>query len=403
MTTAASVPTFSGEVGEEIQPGDFLKKFRVSMRQIAGIQDAEKIENFGDHLKSNLPAEEWYNDPTTPKATWAGFQAAFTARFPGVVKAKKTGTDLERELREMRLSPSELGKTERFGGEDVWTHVAFADKALDLAKRAGIDTGSSSIWAFRDELPDILKEKVSENQLSWQTFCTAIKGVELGHIRDGVKKYKEQQAVAEQLARLEKGTVAPPSPTAGIRNQMTRTNISTNRTSQTNTTNTNPFNSNGGGKGNLFAPTTPRPPATENQRQAFRALIAAYPMQPNTPEGTVAYLAQLQSWKDKWGDQKVTEHTGFPLRPGSDAPGSGECYACGKTGHIRGNCTASGSELTIPQERDWRAICGSVLGHRRATPMNVVGTAEGDDLASWMQSGGSEPRGDQGNAKGPSA
>lgn len=314
------------------------------MRQITGVTDKEKIESFGDHLKSGSPAEEWYSDTATPKATWAAFEAAFQVRFPGVVKAKKTGTDLERDLAAMRLKPGDLGKTEKFGGEEVWTHMVFADKALDLAKRAGIDNGSSSIWAVRDHLPDIIKEKVGESQTSWHSFCNAIKAVELGHIRDGVKKYKEMMAEKEvmtaRLARLESaGVIAPPSPTAGIRNQMSRTTISANQPNQAgggrpaNNANPNPFNAGGGGRGNLFAPGAPRAPATEAQKQAVRTRIATYPLQPDTPAGQGAYREQLRAWRGQFGDQKATEVTGFPLCPGSDPPASGECYACGRVGH----------------------------------------------------------------------
>lgn len=314
----------------------------------------------------------------------------------------------------MRLKPSDLGKTEKFGGEEVWTHMVFADKALNLAKRAGINGGSSSIWQVRDHLPDIIKEKVSKSQTSWQSFCDAIKAVELGHIRDGVKKHKEKMVEKEvmtaRLARLESiGAATPPSPTAGIRNQMSRTTITSNQPNQVggerpaNNPNANPFNA-GGGRGNLFIPGAPRAPATEAQKQAVRTRIATYPLQPDTPEGQGTYREQLRAWREQFGaDQRATELTGFPLRPGSDPPASGECYACGRTGHNRSNCNEP--NLTNPRERAWRAICGSVLGHNRAqrqVAVNIVGN-DGEDDMSWLQSAGTEDHRDQGNGGGPSA
>lgn len=192
MTSTQAVPIFSGETGEDVQPSGFLKAFRISVRPIPNMTSDEKIESFGDHLKTGSPAEEWFLDTATPKTSWNAFEAAFRARFPGVAKAKKTGTDLEREMTTMTLAVDELGKTERLGGEDVWTHVAFAEKMLDLARRAKIENGSSSIWQVRDKLPDIIKDKVSETQTTWISFCQAIKDVDLGHIKDGV-----------ELARLE--------------------------------------------------------------------------------------------------------------------------------------------------------------------------------------------------------
>lgn len=285
-----------------------MKKFRVLTRQTPALKDEERIENFGDHLKTGSPAEEWYLDTATPKTSWTAFQTAFQTRFPGVVKAKKTGTDLERDLQAMRLKPEDLGKTEKFGGEEVWTHMVFADKALDLAKRVGIDSGSSSIWQVRDHLPDIIKEKVSESQTSWQLFCQAIKAVELGHIRDGVRKYKEKMAekevMAARLTHLESARASPPpSPMAGIRNQMSRTTIASNQPNQAgggrqaNNVNPNPFNAGGGGRGNLFPPGAPRAPATEAQKQAVRIRIATYPAQPDMPAGQARWKGEMGMYR----------------------------------------------------------------------------------------------------------
>lgn len=176
------VPRFSGEADDPVQPGDFLKEFRNTMREARVTNDKDKIEAFGDYMKSNSLAEEWFADPNTPKTTWNNHQTAFTARFPGIAKAKKSGVELERDLLAMRLKIDNLGKTEKYGGEDVWTHVVFAEKALDLAKRAKIDAGSNSIWAVRDHLPDVIKDKLPEAQTDWASFCTAIKDVDLSHI-----------------------------------------------------------------------------------------------------------------------------------------------------------------------------------------------------------------------------
>ena len=45
----------------------------------------------------------------------------------------------------------DLGKKEKYAGEEVWSHVAFAKKALSLARQAKIIKGSNSIWKVRDD------------------------------------------------------------------------------------------------------------------------------------------------------------------------------------------------------------------------------------------------------------
>ena len=63
---------------------------------------------------------------------------------------------------------------------------------------------------LQDNLPEILQDKIPENQTDWTSFVKAIKAVELGHIREGVRKYKERVAEAEkiqaQLSALERCT-----------------------------------------------------------------------------------------------------------------------------------------------------------------------------------------------------
>ena len=52
---------------------------------------------------------------------------------------------------------------------------------------------------MRDELPEVLREKIPENQMSWTTFAQAIKSVDMGHIREGVRKHREKAASDAQV------------------------------------------------------------------------------------------------------------------------------------------------------------------------------------------------------------
>ena len=64
----------------------------------------------------------------------------------------------------------------------MWSHIDFVENALDLAQRAKIEKGTSSLWVVQDGLPEVLCKKVTENQMSWKTFCDAIKAINMGHI-----------------------------------------------------------------------------------------------------------------------------------------------------------------------------------------------------------------------------
>ena len=157
------VPTFAGTGNDKIQPSEFIKIFRQATR--GSFTDEESwIDGLGDYLKTGSPAKTWLNQKTTPKKMWPTFKAVFEGEFPDVNRAEKTPQDLERELLAMRLHMENLWKTERYANDNVWTHVAFAQRALDLARHAGIAMGTNNIWQVRDALPEVVREKVPEKQ-----------------------------------------------------------------------------------------------------------------------------------------------------------------------------------------------------------------------------------------------
>jgi hypothetical protein len=152
--------------------------------------DTALIEAFGNYLKTDSPAEEWYTDQDTPtaKPTWKNFETTFKTCFPGVQKAKKSPADLERELLDLKLDKKTLAATVAYGGQDGWSHVVFAEKALDLAKCAGIKKTRSLLTGVCNNLPEIFKEKISGSVETWGVFCVKIKAIDIDTLRDWVRK-----------------------------------------------------------------------------------------------------------------------------------------------------------------------------------------------------------------------
>jgi hypothetical protein len=151
---------------------------------------------------------------------------------------------------------------EKFRGEDVYTHTIFTEKIIDLAKQAKIETTTSGLWSVRDELPEVLREKVLENQTSWIAFAQAIKDVDMGHIREGVRKHREKMAsdakikadisFLKQCAAVGANIMAENtnSPTKAIRTQLANTSIA--RQPINHTPQGDIFSGFSGGGGNLF-------------------------------------------------------------------------------------------------------------------------------------------------------
>lgn len=204
------------------------------------------------------------------------------------------------------------------------------------------------------------------------------------------------------MEALRTHSITPASPTAGIRNQMSRATITMgpnqNNSHPVNTP-TDPFGTSSRGKSNLFTNTNPRAPATETQKAALRICIAAFPMQPDMPTGLENYRNQCHTWLATFGaNQRITELTGFPLHPGGAPPSSGECYVCGKVGHSQPNCT---NEQVPFKERHWRSICTTILGHGRSAPASVNFVKTAEDFG-WMNSAGFKDNTGQENGEGPS-
>jgi hypothetical protein len=79
MTSNSSMDLFSGDGDDKQQPMDFLKKFRHAMHDTQTTQDALLVKAFGDYLKTDSPAKEWYTNQNTlaTAPTWDALEIAF--------------------------------------------------------------------------------------------------------------------------------------------------------------------------------------------------------------------------------------------------------------------------------------------------------------------------------------
>ena len=253
-------------------------------------------------------------------------------------------------------------------------------------------------------MPEVLRERIPEVQANWIVFTQAIKGVNMGHIREGVRKYKEKAAhdakvntdinfLKQHTANATVGSLN--SPTKAIRTQLAGTTISQQTTSYP--AQQDLFGGIGGGRGNLFNTCPPRLPATEAEKTTIRATLALYPMKPETPEGEAAYLDQLRAWRQLNGNNHISKTTGFPLHPGGAPPGSGECYNCGQAGHRRTDCQITAAKKIPQLKATFCAICRSILWQSRCTvQINYVATSR-DDKFAWVNA---NQTGQQGNGEG---
>ena len=218
--------------------------------------------------------------------------------------------------------------------------------------------------------------------------------------------FRSHRVQQQQQQRRPPPPTAPLSPMSNasnamqsmtIRNMQTAPATTANMAPRATTANTNPFASSGG-QGNLFRQLPP--PVTSADHDALQQSLAYYPLLPNTPEGNSAWLGQLRDWRAKHGESPITPATGFPLRPGGGAPGSGECFRCGLVGH----CWDSGlcnMEAINPHEHTFWTICGCILHAVPAAQVNFVEDSGGE--FGWLSDRSLAHTVDQGNGEGSSA
>ncbi|KAF8871677.1 hypothetical protein BD779DRAFT_1453610 [Infundibulicybe gibba] len=408
------VPLFSGDRSDPVQPDEFVKAFRRAMRKGAGgtlPTDQTMVEAFEDNLKSRSPAERWFREEDRSKTAWTRVEEAFLMRFPRKEKGEDRD-ELERELWEMRLPSEELGKKRKYEGRERWPHTEYAERALDLAERAGISEAPVSVWRLEGKISNIILTRLDGKYSNWDEFCEAVKAIPASYITAELERERMVTRLADEMQRMQssmrsltlqrQATAVASPPAMGA---WARGGAGWNGPSR------GPWGSSPGGiqaatlpvpmpPAAALAPAPPRTP--EEKRAAVRAQLAAWPLQSDTEAGRAAYRVQWQTWRGQYGEARPSEDTGFPLKPGTLPVGSGECYTCGKGGHRADACTVAQPDRIPGKERVWRMVAGSILGRRGVevpASINAVGLEQEDETA-WMDYVGPGDS-EEGNGEGP--
>jgi hypothetical protein len=155
------------------------------------------------------------------------------------------------------------------------------------------------------------------------------------------------------------------------------------------------------------APRSPQQqaPATEAEKADMRQRLTTFLHQTDTDAGHATYRCQLAQWTaGRNSGDSITRGTPVPLRPGTAAVCTGECYRCGTHGHIGIQCpvpSGSANRLT-PEESRWRAICTAVLGQaNRLTGIQVH--LVDMEMEVWQEWDGGAQHTESGNGEGSTA
>ncbi|VDC04528.1 unnamed protein product [Peniophora sp. CBMAI 1063] len=376
---------------------DFQKQLtKIFFRSLAS--DADKIEYAVACFPSNSPADKWFKemktlseqtstDPTVTSAialagqvttTWSIFLTALRTRFPDPTPAQRQRAEIERSIKNAVLDVSTLGKLVDIDGRKDYTHIVFADKL-----EADVTEGQllSSDWfmtTVREKLPMAIQVLLAPSYPDWEAFLKGIRSVDVSLLEQGAAQEMETDTMRQRLASLERlmqNMKISPATTRPVPGGPPRP-ASASRAAAIPAVQAQ------------SGVTVASPPNTERVETEvqLRAVMARYPQRPDTAEGRAKYLDDVRAWHATYGrDARVTGSTGFPIRPGTEPAGTGECWQCGKKGH-RAVCSAPEAERVPQKEQVWRRVVYCIRRDIRAAQgpvgVNVVG-AEDDYMAEY--------------------
>ncbi|KAG1827349.1 uncharacterized protein BJ212DRAFT_1256638 [Suillus subaureus] len=333
-------------------PMDFLKSFNQAMRQQSITMLTDKIEAFGNYLGTGSDAEIWFKVLTaSSKATWAAFVVKFEVQWLPIIVTEKTKAEFKRELMEHLLSDTDVGTKTTLYNRECWMHEAWVTKALQLANRAGIAASTSIIWQVRGQLPSIIKDLLKADEyVDWAAFTMEVKGLKGNRFLEKKEQYNRQEYEVNVLC-VDVVCLQQCNPTqnslVALQNQLLQMSINPMKAPNTPLGNSTVLCMPTSQMNQYQQPTFTHQPVTspqllmikEDLKNAIQQLVLSFIHYLDTLAGQAAYTVQIAQWNTKWGEHtRVTQETGYSLKPGTTVIASSKCFNCGTHGYNGQNC-----------------------------------------------------------------
>ena len=113
---------------------------------MANKTDDTRKAQFSYYLQLYSIADDWFSGlAKEEKKSWSVIEKSFEKRWPKKKLIKKTEEEHKDEILGRKLKEEDLGKKEKMGGTDVYTHIAWADKMAMSVRGTGIEGSNNHI------------------------------------------------------------------------------------------------------------------------------------------------------------------------------------------------------------------------------------------------------------------
>ncbi|KAJ8083637.1 hypothetical protein PM082_009512 [Marasmius tenuissimus] len=372
MAMNMSMPSWGGEVGEELSSKNFLKRAEGWLMQTQKSEtDYTKLVKL--FYKDGSRAEKWHEELAKGEKEkgWEHFSQLLVQAFPSRETAKKKATDYIRELHALRLEMEGLDVKNK--EKNQWPHQKFADDLWELSVAGGIANTASDIYN------------------NWKTFTEELKGID-------IKVIKEKLRTAKAIEELKVGQTAlqaPGTPTTRLANAFSNIRIgqAPAQPRSSVSTATAQITYQQSQQQPLYQQPLRRSQLTDAQKEMLKANVNRYEQKPNTPEGMTLWRQDLLAFTNQWGRAPPNENMVWPIAPGTQRAGSGECFACAGPSHGR-NVQCQLSTTIGEQERNYRKFVQGTVGAFQRPVAARVYAVEAVNNVEWILAGYSQGNGE---------
>ena len=192
--------------------------------------DEKAISVFESLLAEEKKAYKWWHEelaltnPTLNKSDWAAVRKAFKERWPPLPEPEEDIESKREELEQMRLKEEDLGMKVTYRGQELYTHVAFANEVARLANEIG-DTNAFLLPTIRKQLPEAIKNVLKSSGTrprTWEEFRKAMVAIPLSDLREeavGIAKRDDLYAEIATLRTCMAGLTLAPVRTTFLQRQ----------------------------------------------------------------------------------------------------------------------------------------------------------------------------------------